>query len=341
MNPLLYEAMKVAHSSNPAARSAEKLIKFLDFCPGLNRTEMFGLLKGSYESPSTSRTMSQQLLRHVLVFIAKAGAHTKYEDYWKELKNSFDQELCRQWRQAQSNRIPRINFVRAHRLGLSLIVPMEVCTKVITDVVAEKDPGASEVVQLQKCGSIGAELFSCEVMKVEMLEFVASIDRRITELEHLDFDPDEVRNFRALMMHAAENLDSEVCKEFDGKTNRVKLLDATVGQTVANSNDEWQDRSTARAKTLAISNCQVERTAWEKMLWGDSAHVEDVATTVSVPDSLLFDAMNAREYINTNLFGQILDAGEADEANHHWPCRRNQKAGQKFLDGDSVLDRTL
>ena len=77
VNPLLDEAMKVAHSSNPAARSAEKMIKFLDFCPGLNRTEMFGLLKGSYESPSMSRTMSQQLLRHVLVFIAKTGAHTK------------------------------------------------------------------------------------------------------------------------------------------------------------------------------------------------------------------------------------------------------------------------
>jgi len=222
----------VAHSSNPAARSAENLIKFIDFSPGLNRTEMFGLLKGSYESPSMSRTMSQQLLRHVLVFIAKTSAHKKYEDYWKELKNSFDQELCRQWRQAQSDRITRIKFVRANRLGLSLFVPMEVCTKVVTDVEAEKEPEASEVVQLQKCSSIGAELFSSEAMKVEMSEYVVSIDRRICELERLDFDLDEVSNFRALMLHAAENLDSEVYKEFDGTKTQVKFLDATVGQTL-------------------------------------------------------------------------------------------------------------
>lgn len=39
-------------------------------------------------------------------------------------------------------------------------------------------------------------------------------------------------------------------------------------------------------------------------MWGDSGHVENVARTVSVPDSLLFDSMNAREYVNTKFLGR-------------------------------------
>ena len=304
VNPHLDAGMKVAHSANPAARSCEKLVRFLEFSPGLNRTEMYGLLKGSYESPSLSRTMSQQILRRVWDFIARTQSHIKHADYWKELKHSFDQLMVGQWRKAQSDGVPRVNFLRAHRIALSLFLPMDDATKVVVAVEAEEEPPRDIVVALQKCGLIGGELFSAEVMKVEIADYCKGIDRRIYQLEHLNFYMDEVGSFRAIMLHSAENLDQDVFKEFDGKQTEVPFLNAKVSHIIANANDYWQDRFQARAKTLAIANGQLERTAWEKMILGESDGIDLIPSTVTVPDALLFDAMNAREYVNTKLLGR-------------------------------------
>ena len=60
-------ALKLAHHPNPASKIPVRLLRFLDAeINAMNRTELYGLLRGSFESPSLSRTMSRQMLEGVI-----------------------------------------------------------------------------------------------------------------------------------------------------------------------------------------------------------------------------------------------------------------------------------
>ena len=73
--------LRAAHSDNPAAKSPEKLVRLLGWAPAMNRTEFYGLLMGSFASPSMSAKHSAIILEAVIKFIARTKAHEAFPDY--------------------------------------------------------------------------------------------------------------------------------------------------------------------------------------------------------------------------------------------------------------------
>ena len=65
-------ALGVAHSPNPADRSADKVERFLENCEELNQTEVYGMLIACMESPVISKSLHAKLF----VAIAKIFART-------------------------------------------------------------------------------------------------------------------------------------------------------------------------------------------------------------------------------------------------------------------------
>ena len=122
VNKNLDSALRACHHENPAARNSRQLIRHLEWSGPMNQTEFYGLICGSMEAPSLSSRMSGEMLDAVCKFIARTRMHVAFPQYWVQLKDMFDSVLLSTWRKAQSDSVPRKNFLRAHRLALSLFV---------------------------------------------------------------------------------------------------------------------------------------------------------------------------------------------------------------------------
>ena len=96
VNKHLDVAMRTAHSSNPAARSPLPVLKLLEFSPGLNETEYYGVLRGSIECPTLSKTASQQLMEGVLRHTARLRCDVQWPHYWGHMQDHWDQLLFSQ-----------------------------------------------------------------------------------------------------------------------------------------------------------------------------------------------------------------------------------------------------
>ena len=100
------------------------------------------------------------------------------------------------------------------------------------------------------------------------------------------------------MYASAQALDQEIWKTFDSKMMDVEFLSGSVEAFITVPHDEYLFRLDSRIKTIAVSNCDIERTVYERQLYGDSTPIPGVPTTIKIPPWLLFDLQNGREHLN-------------------------------------------
>ena len=86
----LNSCLMLVHSPNPAGKSPSKLLRWLEYgkCP--NETEVTGLLLGSMESPSLSKTLAGTISEGVLAYIAKHKVHELFPEIWSQVSNHYD-----------------------------------------------------------------------------------------------------------------------------------------------------------------------------------------------------------------------------------------------------------
>ena len=139
----LDDAFKVLHDANPARRSSLKLLRlincWIDTGEKLNRTEFYGLIKGSWEAPSLTRNQSRTVLEQVLKWIGRVRMDQIEGDYWACLSTHFDVQLATSLQRAQAGRVSRANFLRANRDALQLFLNLEVATRIEECVKAGKN----------------------------------------------------------------------------------------------------------------------------------------------------------------------------------------------------------
>ena len=293
----LDQALRLCHHANPATRSCARVQRFLQYADSLNETEFCGLLKASYQAPSLSRVMSVQMLEAAMCFCARTRSDLTFPAHFEAVKDSFDQVLTVMYQKSRSDNMSRSHFMRAQRGCLALFVDMDVATKVDIAVSADEAPACKDIEILIKSSEIGAQLFASEAMALESTAFEEDITRRLDELEMCDFDAQEVTSFGRILMCTAENFDQDTWDSFDGKKGVMAFCGGEIGYTAVNPNDIWQHRLSARVVTLAISTCQVKRLPHEAWLFGTQMPIEGCATTIVVPESLIYKAKNVRDHL--------------------------------------------
>ena len=299
VSPQLDAALRVAHCSNPAQKSAAPLVRLLGYFGQANGTEIYGLCKGTFESPSMSRPMSKLLLASVLKWIGRVRADEQHPVYWSQLKDHFDLMITDDYQRAAAARVTRPAFIRGHRLELQLFLDL----KKVTDVEAELESGnevsPDDIESIVASSSIGSVLYAAESLDLESKQFCKDIKTRLYELEVThQFAAPEFEAFKAIMIASADALDEDMWKQFDKKDVSLEFLGGTISGVVQNPNDEWQFLLEARTKTLGVSTGKLQRTVYERYLYGDEDAIPNVATQIKVPEAVLYDMANGREHIN-------------------------------------------
>jgi hypothetical protein len=90
----LQDALRTAHHKNPAMRKSDHLVRFLEHCAPLNKSEMFGLLGLSMEGPTLLRSHSLRMQIAILKYFSRTRQHAGImEPYWKIIKHQLDYPL--------------------------------------------------------------------------------------------------------------------------------------------------------------------------------------------------------------------------------------------------------
>ena len=294
----LDNCIRQAHIANPAQKTSLPLVRHLSFMQRPNATEFFGLCKASFESPSMSKPMSKVLCEALLQMIGRTRCDQAYPVYWRHLQAHFDQLLCQLWCKAQADEVTRPGFLRARRSELQMFIDMKVATDVEQALADGNDPDPAHITLLGKQSLIGSELFTAEAMKQESALFVQDCKSRLFELEQLDFDIEELATFRTLMMAQADGLDDAIWKQFDARELALDFLNGEVKGQSSSPNCDWSGRLEARAKTIGVSNGQIQRTAWEAHLFGADQAIPNIPTALELPESMIYDMKNGRDHIN-------------------------------------------
>ena len=301
----LNSALGACHMTNPAQKSAQKLMRWLTYSGPCNRTEFVGLLAGSAEGPSMSANMSHGILGGMLKYVARTRAHEEHEDLWNLVKTHFDGILVRAWARAQSKKTTRTQFLRTYRQELQVFLDM--ADAVATNAAVEDDdPGsidASVVDKLSSSSLIGSELFAPERCAVELKAFIKDAVDRLSELEAQGFTEQEVESFKSIMGAHSATFDDNVWQFCSSSTISLQFLGATCKHPLVHPNDHWNFRLQAAQKTLAISNGSLARTIWEVWLFGQSTPIDGVTHFTKIDECLIYDAANAREWLGNKMKG--------------------------------------
>ena len=257
-------ALKLCHEANPARRSCTRLQRYLKYTDTMNSTEVFGVLKASYPSPSLSSSMSRAMLEIVLEWCGRVRADEKYPEYFKVVRCSLDQIMTQMWQRASSDGLSRSHFLRTQRATLRMFLDMSLATKLDRDTSNGDKLEHAEIEAMLRSSAIGGELFAAEVLDLESLTFVAEIERRLGDLEDNGYNLTEQSNMKRILMATTAGMEMDVWESFQDKQIKVAFLGSEICAAVDNHNDEWQRRYDCRLKTAAVSRNKVVRKPWDR-----------------------------------------------------------------------------
>ena len=220
----LDQSLRLAHSPNPASRSAGRLIKYLRYVKTMTETEYFGVLRGAVESPTLSKGLSTQILEALLRFSARSRADLSFPEHWSQMRTCFDRLLLSQWERCQARSMTRTQFMRAWRAELSLFFDMPKATSVVQASDEKREPDCSVLDELAASSLVGAELFSPEIMLADLLHFKSEIRRLLKGLEDENFDESEMDAYRQICQRHAEHLNEELWERLDCRSQELPYL---------------------------------------------------------------------------------------------------------------------
>ena len=298
VNTELDIALKLCHHPNPASKSLSRLERLLKYHGAMNKTETYGLFAAAMESPTLSRGMATRMQEAILSWVGRVRADQEHKEYWSVVCHHYDRTLLETYHQSMADGMTRTAFLRSFRFQLQLFLCMGQATKVDMAVRAGEPPGSSDLESLRKSSAIGAELFATELRAEEVGAYALEIKDRIFNLEvENNFMVDEVNTFKKIMSAYTQNFEQATWESFVDSDLKVPFLGKECTALISNANDSWKHHLDARMKTVGLSSGDVPRLPHERWLFGESGPVPGAPETVHVPEELLYDMKNARDFL--------------------------------------------
>jgi hypothetical protein len=210
------------------------------------------------------------------------------------MRSCFDQAMAHHWEQARTKGLQRHNFVEANFASLGLLMDRTDVRMTIDALKANTDLDPMAISRLSKSSTTGCKLFDDCAVKMDFKNFLENIDKRLNDLDHLDFNCQDVNDFKRLMSRTTSAMKHHGQKYFDKKAAKLTFLGSSIELPLGCLDDEWSFRLAARVKSAAVNAGLVRRLPWEVFLL-EKDKIKGVRETCPVPKELLKDIDNCRE----------------------------------------------
>lgn len=172
----LVQGLETATCPNPAKRSIEPLISFMQHCGVLNQKETVGLFKalssaGSQVGRGNSDTLIIEAMNYVIRM--KQAAHLK--DELAAMRNLFDGALARQYLRLKKAGGQVLTWATTH-MDLALLLVDKTDVDTVIQAKGNSAEVGPQVSRLTSAGHLGRELFGFAGMLIASASFSAEID---------------------------------------------------------------------------------------------------------------------------------------------------------------------
>ena len=198
------------------------------------------------------------------------------------MRRSFDAAFIEHWQILSSNGLHRKFYVQKETAALARFMDAGDLSSIEQAVDQGKEPDADALRRVLTSSKIGAVLFADLGVKLDYTVFIRSVEKRLDDLEHLDFQIKDVDGFKTMMRTTAAQLMKCGQKSFDRKVSFVPFMTQSLKLIMSSTSDEWVVRLSARLKTVAINCKLVPLFPWERYVLGDAGVLREQPTPLSV-----------------------------------------------------------
>lgn len=182
----------------------------------------------------------------------RTGAHTAYPDYWLVMRPQLDCALKFVWEELSNSGVRVATFWKSNQDVLSLFADKGDLAALV-EAGADVEHIADKVRKVVESGGVCMSMFADSWLRVSRHVFITDIEQRLRDIEHHNFDSEEVAAFQSVMQSQARQLVSIGHKQFEKRETKVTFLGRQVKINVEAPNDEWELRFVAMAKSVVLN----------------------------------------------------------------------------------------
>lgn len=228
----------------------------------------------------------------MLAVTRRVGEHQRYQDYWQVMRPQFDWALRYTFEELYDSGIKVEHFVRTKKKLLGMFMATADLDKIL-EAGDQFGSVASEVKRVCESSEVGKVMYRHALLQCSRALFQQEIQKQLEDLEHLDFEMDAVRDFRAAMVLSGNRLAKNAQSTFQRAKSTIHFLGADLSLEIDNMNMEWEYRLEARLKTIGVNSRALEVLPWESLLF-DTGSITGVPQFCKVPAELFTNASAAR-----------------------------------------------
>lgn len=261
----LIDTLLILHRENPAHRKTRPLERYLDYCPELNGTSLYRLLRGIMESPSLQRSVAMSCQVPALKYAVRMNIAERHPVHWQTMKPLLDAALQWCWEDLAARGVTQAAFLAGYGKLLEMLVDAK-DLKAILECGEKYDEVAGVVKRIVEASATGRSIFKTAWLGASRSLFVEQVRLQLDALEHCDFELSEIESLTSLMVKGADALAAMGHKVYKKCGGIVQFLSQGISVTMESANDEWEIRLACRAKPLALSSGQLEPLPLERII---------------------------------------------------------------------------
>ncbi len=289
-----WEVMGVCNSESPTIRSEDPMCDFHTNLKDITEPNLIALFHASVHSRLVTLKMAYKMQMSLGRLCGRLEVPKRFPATWKAVSEKLDSVLTWHWQQkeSQDSFVDRSIWVQTNHEAVFNMVSkadFDACER----ACADKMDCPGDALQSMLRTSLGQALFHKEARQYQMNSFIDRCHKRADDLMHNGFTDETVQGYHDAADVECTNLAASGHKMFGGIQRQISFLHFKVSVYPTSVYDLKDWILAAVVRSVAISNGQLPRLPWEKVLW-ESRPLQHFGMTVAVPDSLLSHGRNAR-----------------------------------------------
>ena len=322
----LIEFLELCHDENPCLRSIKPLIGYLLGVKLLDQMNFIALLKGVLAGPLLAIEKAFRLQAAVLEYIARTEANIHFPREWEIVKCQLDVAMRFCHEKSMKDGVSTAQWLTTRARAMKLYAPGHVIDDLIgADGDYAKVPDAVKLV-VQSNFLTARSVFKDAWLGCAKHFFFEELNQSLKDLEHNNFDVEEVASFHAIQNQKATDL-----KKLNVNKRRLKwrveleLFNMTLEPWDLNDpRDMTAHQFWNRIKTIVVNTRQVRVVFYEDLLFPIGS-LDGVPTTLQLHASLIAKIAPARNHA----FDVLKDCVTMDQA-----IKKLKKAYDALIDLD-------
>ena len=202
----LSELVMLCHDENKFDRETTPLVNFLNTCPQLDRDNYLSLLLGSLPGPLLDELSSEKIQVAIVKWVAKHRMDVEHPDIWIIVRGRLDSSYKKTFERDMVEGVQLKTFLKNNRKIVQLFVAPEVVDRLVECDGKFKGMGKTIATMMTSDFSTGEAMFKDYWLGCANEIYEQEIATMLFDLEHNDFEEDEIESYRNLLRARATNL---------------------------------------------------------------------------------------------------------------------------------------